>query len=86
MWNLLVDDGIQNIQCHHISYENRGREKLCDLMVICDKCHGRFHEFIDRAAKKPGRTRKYVMNRFRPFCIRRILKIHDTYRQHLGRS
>ncbi len=38
------------LQCHHKSYRRIGNEKLHDLCLLCDDCHGRTHE-IDRTRK-----------------------------------
>lgn len=32
-----------NLNVHHNTYENRGNEKDEDLIVLCEKCHGKFH-------------------------------------------
>lgn len=32
-----------NLNVHHNTYENRGEEKDEDLVVLCEICHGRFH-------------------------------------------
>ena len=34
----------QQLNTHHRSYENIGAEKPYDLIVLCQKCHGVFHE------------------------------------------
>ena len=33
-----------NLNVHHNTYENRGNEKDEDLIVLCQKCHGKFHD------------------------------------------
>ncbi|MGH3427730.1 MAG: HNH endonuclease signature motif containing protein [Mycobacteriales bacterium] len=32
-----------NLQVHHRTYERRGCERLDDLRVLCDSCHGKLH-------------------------------------------
>lgn len=32
-----------DLQVHHRTYENRGREPLSDLVVLCGECHALFH-------------------------------------------
>jgi 5-methylcytosine-specific restriction endonuclease McrA len=32
------------LHVHHRSYENLGRERTRDLVVLCDGCHRLFHE------------------------------------------
>jgi len=34
----------ENLNVHHNTYENRGCEKEEDLIVLCQKCHGKFHD------------------------------------------
>ena len=34
----------ENLNVHHNTYENRGQEKDQDLVVLCQKCHGKFHD------------------------------------------
>jgi len=39
----------QNLNVHHKTYENRGREYLTwkkDLIVLCDNCHKKFHDIF----------------------------------------
>ena len=31
------------VQVHHRTYDRRGRERLDDLIVLCDKCHREHH-------------------------------------------
>ncbi len=31
------------LHVHHRTYERLGQEKLTDLVVLCEKCHERFH-------------------------------------------
>jgi 5-methylcytosine-specific restriction endonuclease McrA len=39
---LCNSSGVLNV--HHKTYENRGCEKDADLIVLCNKCHAKFHE------------------------------------------
>lgn len=32
-----------NLKVHHNTYQNRGHEELTDLVVLCGKCHSKFH-------------------------------------------
>lgn len=32
-----------NLNIHHNTYKNKGEEKLEDLIVLCQKCHKKFH-------------------------------------------
>jgi len=38
-----------NLEVHHRTYERLGHELITDLIVLCDDCHGKFHETIHRA-------------------------------------
>lgn len=33
-----------NLNVHHNTYENRGEERYEDLIVLCQKCHDKFHD------------------------------------------
>lgn len=33
----------QNLEVHHITYEQLGKEKLTDLVALCSKCHNHVH-------------------------------------------
>lgn len=33
----------EKLQVHHRTYERLGRERLNDLIVLCDNCHARYH-------------------------------------------
>ena len=35
-----------NLECHHITYERLGNERLSDLITLCSKCHKRLHDPI----------------------------------------
>ena len=35
-----------NLQCHHITYERLGNERLSDLVTLCSDCHKRLHDPI----------------------------------------
>ena len=34
----------ENLNVHHNTYKNRGEEKDEDLIVLCQNCHGKFHD------------------------------------------
>lgn len=36
------DDALLHV--HHKKYNNRGRETFSDVIVLCDKCHEKFHD------------------------------------------
>lgn len=38
----------ENITVHHLTYERFGHEWLCDLMVLCEDCHKKEHERLER--------------------------------------
>ena len=67
-----------NLNTHHIDYERIGNERFIDLVVVCCECHIDFHRFIRKMEKK-GFKRTRVMNRMRPYIIRRMLEIHNLY-------
>ena len=33
----------KSLQVHHRNYSDIGNERICDLTVLCDECHGIFH-------------------------------------------
>jgi 5-methylcytosine-specific restriction endonuclease McrA len=38
-----------SLHVHHRTYERRGSERDDDLVVLCWRCHGHFHEHLDLA-------------------------------------
>jgi len=44
----------KRLNVHHKTYENKGNEllHLNDLIVLCKKCHEKFHEIGDKNVKK----------------------------------
>lgn len=45
----LCNAGNRTLHVHHRTYENRGRETVADLIVLCDQCHSQFHERLELA-------------------------------------
>jgi 5-methylcytosine-specific restriction endonuclease McrA len=45
-----VCSSIESLHVHHNTYDNLGDELPTDLIVLCDICHGQFH---DRLPKPP---------------------------------
>ena len=39
----LCNKGTLTLHVHHRTYENIYKEKLADLIVLCEKCHEKFH-------------------------------------------
>lgn len=39
------------LQLHHISYENLGKENASDLVTLCKKCHQSTHKLITNGSK-----------------------------------
>jgi len=53
------------LQVHHLTYERKGRERLSDLKVLCERCHEKEHALFpvyvdDWKQTKKGATPKYV--------------------------
>jgi 5-methylcytosine-specific restriction endonuclease McrA len=44
------------LHVHHRSYERLGREKLSDLIVLCEGCHRRFHDVMQKPESPSGWT------------------------------
>jgi hypothetical protein len=38
------------LDVHHNTYERYGDEKICDLVVLCERCHGLFHGDLQDAS------------------------------------
>lgn len=47
----------KEIHVHHLSYENRGQEKMEDLMILCKDCHDMVHETIRQCGIS---TKQYI--------------------------
>ena len=39
-----------NLHVHHRTYARVGKEKLTDLIVLCSKCHEKFHGTLGKQA------------------------------------
>jgi hypothetical protein len=70
-----------NIHVHHIDYDRIGDERFSDLMVVCVPCHRKLHKFIDKMVVK-GFNRKRVMQKLKPYCVRRIVMVHTIFGQN----
>jgi hypothetical protein len=42
----LCNNGEVTLHVHHLTYENLYKEKLIDLIVLCEKCHKNFHNTV----------------------------------------
>tara|TARA_R110000851_G_C12777594_1_gene534934 strand:+ start:47 stop:589 length:543 start_codon:yes stop_codon:yes gene_type:complete len=36
----------ENLQTHHLNYNNLGNEEISDLITVCNSCHKKFHKII----------------------------------------
>lgn len=37
---------------HHRSYENKGEESYCDVILLCSECHAKFHDKLNKLEVK----------------------------------
>ena len=44
----------KQLQAHHNTYERFGREKLEDLVILCDSCHRLFHDHFETNDNNDG--------------------------------
>lgn len=42
----------KNLQLHHMTYKNIGREKFTDLVYLCEGCHIKIHKTLDAEKTK----------------------------------
>ena len=50
---------------HHRKYTNLGKEDLNkDVVLLCSKCHGNYHRFVDKKSTKKKRVRKKQISGF----------------------
>jgi hypothetical protein len=63
------------LQIHHLTYKRIGREKMSDLMVLCDNCHGQVHEMWKRMPKFTVSQIRHCILHFLLYC-----KSHNTKR------
>ena len=47
-WKCVACGSMQNLQPHHLTYQNCGHEELRDLITLCSKCHTAFHVVDDK--------------------------------------
>ncbi len=43
-WRCCICRNVDDLHVHHLHYKTLGREKLCDLRVLCKDCHKKIHE------------------------------------------
>lgn len=48
-----------NLEVHHRTYKNLGKEAMEDLMLLCESCHYKFHK---NKILKNGKVSKYIKN------------------------
>ena len=48
----LCNNNKNTLHVHHRTYENLYKEKLKDLIVLCDKCHTKFHDIMEGENEK----------------------------------
>lgn len=48
------------LNVHHKTYERLGKEKLTDLVLLCEECHNKTHEIEKYARKRLGNAHKYI--------------------------
>lgn len=59
----------ENLNVHHNTYENRGEEKDEDLVVLCENCHGKFHDKIcDENEISSVENNQMVKSKMCPLC------------------
>lgn len=45
-------NGTEKLEAHHRTYARRGEEQPQDLTVLCNVCHGKYHDKLADAVKK----------------------------------
>ncbi len=45
-----------DLHVHHLTYKNKGNEKMYDLITLCKKCHLKLHEVIEENIPKFEKT------------------------------
>ena len=79
----------KNLQCHHITYERLGNERMSDLITLCSECHKRLHEpktvmkteeekrqdYFDRIQQISGIDRE-AMSLYRLY-VSRLIRVMD---------
>ena len=48
----VCNNGDAQLDVHHRTYERRGNERSEDLVVLCHKCHGKFHDALPAEPNK----------------------------------
>lgn len=46
-----MDSATGRLSVHHNTYDNLGHEKDRDLIVLCRKCHEKFHDILPKPPK-----------------------------------
>ena len=77
------------LHVHHNTYENRGAEPACDLIVLCADCHAWFHGNGEGKATPQARHR-YVESDYaehiKPSTSGRRRYVEGDYAEHIKPS
>ena len=48
----ICNESTEILSLHHTTYKNIGKEKINDLVFVCEKCHSGLHKFLDKQKNK----------------------------------
>lgn len=47
-----------NLNLHHLTYDRLGKERLSDLVCLCEDCHHKLHENLKTQKKSPKKKKR----------------------------
>ena len=53
----------KNLNVHHATYQNLGREKDEDLFALCKNCHKEYHDLFGVQSNMLRKTHKFIKNK-----------------------
>ena len=74
----------KNLNVHHNSYKNRGKETHVDLVVLCQPCHAKFHGKHTQVEEPTAKVTPVVKNEVDP-DIARVEKLFLYYLERQAR-
>jgi 5-methylcytosine-specific restriction endonuclease McrA len=74
-----------NLNLHHLTYTRLGKEKLSDLITLCQSCHTKLHREERKTKKlkrKVGRKSYLVGGKIKKMTLYKLLKLIETNKRN----
>lgn len=72
----------KNLKLHHKTYERVFKERLTDLVCLCDDCHAELHKMIRRRKKKNRPNRKRLLKAHEKLKAKKKQECEEELKRH----